>query len=233
MSTEFSQYLAMTAAEMGSATRLPEKVAWMACHFSPYSGGLCNLPHALPEGSLLILNDRTPMGGHDIERVCQELDAALRQFRCTGLLIDFLNPPGVESQSLVAFLAEQLPCPVGAPPAYAVEGAAVFLPPVPTDVPLEEYLKKWVGQPIWLESALEGQTITLTSAGASYSANHLPCPASAHADGALHCHYTIQPQQNAVAFHTWRTGEDLADLMAEAKDMGVELTVGLYQELAD
>lgn len=230
---EFSQYLAMTAAEMDSATRLPEKVAWMACHFSPYSSGLCNLPGALPEGSLLILNDRTPMGGHDIDRVHRELQSILLQFHCAGLLIDFQNPPEVETQSLVTFLSGNLPCPVAVPPAYAVGDAALFLPPVPTDVPLETYLKKWEGRTIWLESALEGQTISLTPEGASCASNRHPCSAPAHADQTLHCHYRIQQQQNAIRFYTWRTGEDLAALMGEAKEWGVELTVGLFQELGE
>lgn len=228
---EFSQYLAMTSAEMGSASRLPKKAAWMACHFSPSSAGLCNLPTALPEGSLLILNDRTPMSGHDIGQVCQELEQTLRQFHCAGLLIDFLNPPEAESRSLVAFLVAHLPYAVGVPPAYAVDGAAVFLPPVPTDVPLEDYLKKWARRRIWLESALEGQTITLTSAGASYSAKPVPRTVPTHADESLHCHYAIQSQPNAITFHTWRTGEELAALLGEAKELGVELSVGLYQEL--
>lgn len=228
---EFSQYLAMTAAEMDSVTRLPERVAWMACHFSPYSGGVCNFPDTLPEGSLLILNDRTPMCRHDISRVCRELESTLLQFRCVGLLIDFQNPPREESLALVASLARNLPCPVGAPPVYAAGDCAVFLPPVPTDVPVDNYLKKWAGRRIWLESALEGQTITLTPAGASYSSKPIPHTVSAHADRSLHCHYSIQSQQNAITFHTWRTGEDLAALMTEANRLSVELSVGLYQEL--
>ena len=73
----FAQYLAMTAAEMMGNAPPAEGVAWMACHFSPYSTGLCNLPHALPPGSLLILNDRTPIHGHDASRVCRELSQAL------------------------------------------------------------------------------------------------------------------------------------------------------------
>ena len=68
-----ARYLAMTAAEMMGGAPLPGKTAWMACHFSPYSTGLCNLPAALPPGSLLILNDRTPIHGHDPERICREL----------------------------------------------------------------------------------------------------------------------------------------------------------------
>ena len=85
------QYLAMTAAEMALAP-LPPHPAWMACHFSPYSTGLTNLPPKLRQGSLLILNDRTPIHCHDPERVCRELNTALHRFGCVGLLVDFQNP---------------------------------------------------------------------------------------------------------------------------------------------
>ena len=56
--------LAMTAAEMSSAAPLPEKIAWMACHFSAYSLGITNIPASLPKGAMLILNDRFPCQGH-------------------------------------------------------------------------------------------------------------------------------------------------------------------------
>ena len=59
------QYLAMTAAEMAGTAPLPRYMAWMACHFSPYSTGLTNRPAKLRQGSLLILNDRTPIHCHD------------------------------------------------------------------------------------------------------------------------------------------------------------------------
>ena len=41
-------FLAMTAAEIRGTETLPPKTAWMACHFSPYSTGLSNLPKDLP-----------------------------------------------------------------------------------------------------------------------------------------------------------------------------------------
>ena len=44
LSMAIRQYLAMTAAEMTQAGSLPRHAAWMACHFSPYSTGLTNLP---------------------------------------------------------------------------------------------------------------------------------------------------------------------------------------------
>ena len=103
------RYLAMTGAEMASAAALPKKTAWMACHFSPYSTGLCNFPAALPKESLLILNDRTPISGHDPERVCRELKETISKLNCTGLLVDFLNPPNRESLALTSYLAANLP----------------------------------------------------------------------------------------------------------------------------
>ncbi len=226
-----ARYLAMTAAEMMGGAPLPGKTAWMACHFSPYSTGLCNLPAALPPGSLLILNDRTPIHGHDPERICRELTEALAGLQCAGLLLDFQNPPCREAALLVEHLAQKLKFPMGASPDYAAGTAAVFIPPVPTDTPIAAYLERWRGKMLWLELALEGQTITLTESGAAYGINPFPADAPAMADGALHCHYSIEEKQDAVVFRTWRTREDLSALILDAERLGVALSVGLYQEL--
>ena len=66
-------YLAMTAAEIRANTDFPPNIGYMACHFSPYGTGLSNCPAHLPEGSMLILNDRTPVYGHCPERIAQQL----------------------------------------------------------------------------------------------------------------------------------------------------------------
>ena len=66
-------YLAMTAAELQNCRQIPEHIAWMACHFSPYSSGISNVPVQLPAGSVLILNDRIPPQGHDPELVARQL----------------------------------------------------------------------------------------------------------------------------------------------------------------
>lgn len=226
-------YLAMTAAEMETASPLPKRAAWMACHFSPYSTGLANLPEQLPEGSLLILNDRTPIHKHDPERIAEELKTVLERFHCCGLLLDFQNPGSGETAVLARYLAETLPCPLGISREYRVDKAAVFLSDVPPTVPLEEYLKPWQGQPVWLETALEGQTITLTKNGAAFEANTVSDYLPAHADAALHCHYHIRQEENALIFHTWRTPEDLKKLLTAAEALGVTLGVGLYQELGE
>lgn len=221
--------LAMTAAELGGSP-LPAHPAWMACHFSPYSTGLTNLPLSLPPESLLILNDRTPIHGHDPERVCRELDGVLHRFRCPGLLVDFQNQPCPESAALVSYLAEHLQVPMGLPPEYDRD-KALFLPPVPTDMGVEEYLGKWKGRALWLEAALEGQNISLTRDGAVYTPNRRREFDHIHADQTLHCHYSIQDTPEGFLFHTWRTPEDLNQVLKEAEALDVALAVGLYQEL--
>ena len=221
------RYLAMTGAEMASAAALPKKTAWMACHFSPYSTGLCNFPAALPKESLLILNDRTPICGHDPERVCRE---TISKLNCTGLLVDFLNPPNRESLALTSYLAANLPVSLGLPPEYAAAGCAVFVPAVPTLTPVSQYLSRWQGQEIWLELALGGQAVALKADGAHFGENRFPRKGIIHADDALHCHYVIEEQQDAFIFHTWRTAEDLDALLEDAGQ--IKFAVGLYQELA-
>ena len=225
------QYLAMTATEMAHVSSLPHYAAWMACHFSPYSTGLTNLPERLPPETLLILNDRTPIHGHEPQRILRELETVLHRCRCPGLLVDFQNPPCQESLELAEYLARQLDAPMAISPEYSAEGRGVFLPPVPTDRKAADYLKKWAGREIWLEEALEGQNITLTGQGALFTANRRQDFDLVHADGGLHCHYSIEEQPEAVVFHTWRTREDLAQLLEEAEALGVKQTVGLYQEL--
>lgn len=223
-------YLAMTAAEM-AASPLPSKAAWMACHFSPYSTGLTNLPEHLPEGSLLILNDRTPIHGHDPERVCAELTSILEKFSCSGLLIDFQNPRTEESAALVAQCVTSLPCPICVPEEYQADNCALFLPPIPTTMPPAEYLSPWAGRELWLETALEGQTIQVTDQGTVYSANANYKFADPFQDNALFCRYCIQETEDAILFHTWRTAEDLQQLLKTVSPLGVKAAVGLYQEL--
>lgn len=224
------RYLAMTGAEMASAAALPKKTAWMACHFSPYSTGLCNFPSALPKESLLILNDRTPICGHDPERVCRELKETISKLNCAGLLVDFLNPPNRESLALTSYLAANLPVSLGLPPEYAAAGCAVFVPAVPTLTPVSQYLSRWQGVEIWLELALGGQAVALKADGAHFGENRFPRKGIIHADDALHCHYVIEEQQDSFIFHTWRTAEDLDALLEDAGQ--IKFAVGLYQELA-
>ena len=104
-------YLAMTAAEFRNFSAKNQPIAWMACHFSPYGTALSNLPTVLPEGSLLILNDRTPICGHDPELIVCQLALLTEKFSCGGLLLDFQRPDEPETAALVQHLLKHLPCP--------------------------------------------------------------------------------------------------------------------------
>lgn len=228
------RYLAMTAAEIRGNSEFPPNIAWMACHFSPYCTGLSNLPRELPPGSLLILDDITPIHGHDPEEIGFQLKERTEMLECCGILLDFQRPDCAEAAALAKYLAEALPCPVAVSEPYA-QGLTcpVFLPPVPPAVPLTDYLAPWQGREIWLEMALDGEVITLTSEGAS--ATNLPSGETnegGHVEEKLHCHYHIQIEEELARFTLFRTREDLEKLMEEAAELGVANAVGLYQELA-
>lgn len=108
-------FLAMTAAEIRGTETLPPKTAWMACHFSPYSTGLSNLPKALPPGSMVILDDITPIHGHDSETIAAQLRPRLDALECSGVLLDFQRPGYEEAELLAGRLSEALPCPWACP----------------------------------------------------------------------------------------------------------------------
>jgi hypothetical protein len=220
-------YLALTAAEFAFCSRLPEKMAWMACHFSPYGTGLSNLPPALPGSSMVILNDRTPISGHDPKQIlCQ-----LKELNPHLLLLDFQRQEVAETTQLTSILVESMDCPVGVSHFYAHGlDCPVFLPPVPPDVPLEEYLTPWPGREIWLEAALDGLTYTVTEKGCT-SDPLLHIPENGLIEPDLCCHYQIAEFENRVEFHLYHTADDLSSLLQKAKSHGVTTAVGLYQEL--
>ena len=227
-------YLAMTAAEIGANPPLPPKIAWMACHFSPYSAGLSNCPRQLPPGSLLILNDFSPIHGHSPEAVAVQLRSWVEDFQCSGVLLDFQRPGNTETAALTEYLEGSLPCPVAVSHLYADSlSCPVFLPPVPVQTPVAEYLAPWQGREIWLETALDAVKITLTEKGASFA----PLPRADSEkndfrDEKLHCRYRISLSENRAEFLLYRAKEDLASLLRDAASHGVTTAVGLYQEWA-
>lgn len=227
-------YLAMTAAEMRGNDILPPQFAYMACLFSPYGTGLSNCPKSLPEGSLLILNDRTPIHSHDHSLIAAQLQEMAESWAVSGILLDFQRPDCEETAVLTKHLVNALPCPVGVSDIYGNDlDCPVFLPPVPLDLPSETYLTPWQGREIWLEAALEGLEIQLTEAGASSSP--LPCREALdiyHRDPVLHCHYACQQEESCVRFTLRRRREDLEALLEEVKQLGVTRAVGLWQELS-
>ena len=227
-------YLAMTAAEIGANPPLPPKIAWMACHFSPYSAGLSNCPRQLPPGSLLILNDFSPIHGHSPETAANQLRSWVEDFQCSGVLLDFQRPGNTETAALTEYLEGSLPCPVAVSHLYADSlSCPVFLPPVPVQTPVAEYLAPWQGREIWLETALDAVKITLTEKGASFA--QLPRADSEKndfRDEKLHCRYRISLSEDRAEFLLYRAKEDLASLLRDAGNHGVTTAVGLYQEWA-
>lgn len=227
------QYLAMTASEIAAAPALPPQIAWMACHFSPYGTGLSNQPDRLPPGSLLILNDRTPIHLHDPLRVACQLNALLERLSCAGLLLDFQRSGCDETAQLSAFLSDTLPFPVAVSSLYArYTDSSVFLPALPCHIPLEKYIAPWRGREIWLELGLDCQELLLTPQGCQIRS--VPRPelfAAFRRDERLCCRYRPQVSNEEAVFTLLRTREDLADLISQAEQLGITATVGLYQEL--
>lgn len=225
-------YLAMTAAEIASAPSLPRKLGYMACHFSPYSTGLSNLPPHLPPDSMLLLTDRTPIHGHDPQVIAGQLSGFITAHRCRSLLLDFQRPGCEETARLVRHLTGALPCPVAVSEFYAPDlDCPVLLSPIPPDILPEEYLAPWQDREVWLELALDSLRITVTPEGSTRSpAESIGQPLPHHHDR-LHCHYSTEVSPEQAVFTLRRTPEDLKTLVCEAEKMGVSLAVGLYQEL--
>lgn len=219
-------YLAMTAAEFEKAAAFPERIAWMACHYSPYGTGLSNLPERLPPQSLLILNDRTPICGHDADLVAKQLGECAEKFSCAGILLD-LQHSG--SEDIVKAVAA-LPCPVAVTVPYAeVAPCAVFLPPPAPNVPLERHLQPWQSRDIWLEVATEETAVRVGADGSTVVARSaLACP---HTDTRLHCRYGMEKSAQFVDFYLTRDTEQLHALMDDAVARGISVFVGLYQQL--
>ena len=226
-------FLAMTAAEFAAAKALPEHVAWMSCHFSPYGTGLTNLPASLPPDSLLILNDRIPICGHDPERIAHQLLQAAETTPWQSLLLDFQHSGVEESFRLAEHLVSSLPYPVAVSDGYAKQlDCPVFLSPCPHHVPLSQHILPWQGRELWLDLARNAETIQLTRERTQITP--LPfgeIPENSHADKLLHCHYSIETGVDSAHFTLWRTGEDIAALSEEAQSLNIKVLVGLFSEL--
>lgn len=226
-------YLAMTAAEFETAPQLPKKVAWMACHFSCYSTGLSNLPQALPKGSMLIVNDRTPVAGHDPERIAQQLQQLVNELEAEQVLLDLQRPDCEETAKIVEAVIQALPCPTGVTGLYAKKSnCPVFLPPPPLHVPLGEYLSPWKEREIWLELMPDAEELTVTRDGCTI----LPLPRAElenpiHQHNDLCCRYHIEVLEDRAVFTLERNTELLPAFLAQAKEFGVTCAIGLYQQL--
>ena len=232
---EIPLFLAMTAAEFKAAEALPVHPAWMACHFSSYGIGISNVPKMLPSGAMLMLNDRTPICGHDPEAIADALCNAAQCLKCDCILLDFQREGYEELKSIIRAVLVRAGCPVGVSALYA-DGfdCPVLVPPIPPHIIPEEALAPWKGRELWLEVSTEGTQIAVTAEGSRYTplSGYVPGKIT-HLEPALHCHYEITVEEERILFDIGRTEEDLSDLLKAAKDLGVSRAIGLWQELSD
>ena len=220
-------YLAMTAAEISACSQLPDKIAYMSCHFSSYGTGLSNLPDALPAGSMVMLNDRIPVSGHDPKQICQQLQTLCQRVEAAALVLDLQRPGDPLTREIVECILQEMSCPVAVSDTYA-EGfeCPVFLSAPPIYKPLQAHIAPWQGRQIWLEAAPEGCCCTVTEnsiqiAACPVEALPLPCPE-------LFCHYQVEEKPDRLEIRLSRSEEDLSRLLENAE---INLALGLYQQL--
>ena len=227
---EIPLYLSMTAAEFAHCGVFPRHTAWIACHFSPYGTGLTNLPAHLPKGSLLILNDRTPVHRHDPIQIRQTLEHTVSNLDCCGVLLDMQQRSSPETLKIVRELLT-LSCPVCVSDIYGKDlNCPVFLPPVPLTLTPEEYFAPWKGREIWLDAAVSSSVLTVNEKGCF----HTPCCSGGDFpffEERLLCHYRTEQCGNSAQFYLHRTKEDLIALLRKSAAYGVTTGVGLWQEL--
>ncbi len=230
-----SVYLAMTAAELDTVQNLPKKLAYMACHFSPYGTGLSNFPDTLPPDSLLILNDRTPICGHDKTLIAKQLNQLCEDFGCRGILLDLQRPNDPQNRELVEALCHVFPGRIAVSHLYA-KGLTcpVFLPPLPVGQTLNAHIAPWSGRELWLDLCGDAAQVTVKSEGSKWEAQlpYEPDGLPFYHDS-LHCSYRIAVQQDRAEFFLCRSAAHLPRLMEEGKSLGITCFMGLYQELKE
>ena len=226
------RYLAMTAAEFWSAEALPEHVAWMACHSSSYGTGLSNLPEKLPPSSMIILNDRIPMQGHDPQQILAQMAQLVEAFCPSGVLLDFQRPEDAGTAAVAKLLAEHLPCPVGVTEGYAKElSCPVFYEP-PLVIPITQALAPWAKREIWLDIAPAGGIITVTADASKFQTGYPEFGENpVFTDEALCCRYQTQMEADSIQFYLRRDLEEIACLLDAGEKLGVTRAIGLYQQL--
>ena len=225
-------YLALTAAEFAKIDTLPDKCAWMACHFSCYGTGLSNLPETLPEHALIILNDRTPIHKHDPQRICEQLTELAERFQPDGFLLDFQRADVPASKKVAEVLTQALPYPVAVTQNYAQAlDCAVFLEAPPPYVPLEKHIASWKDRQLWLDAAPDSVQLTITEKGCRIEKADIPLAEPVFTDVSLHCKYHIDLTDTSATFTLRRDPAEVIALLEEADALGFSRAVGLYQQL--
>ena len=224
-------YLAMTGAELKHCSQLPQKCAWMACHLSPGGNGLSYMPDAFPMQGLLCIDDSLLPDGHDPDRIAEQVRTLRERFSFDGIVLDFQRPFHRDLNILANKLQSALPCPVGITPQYEKDwNGALFLPPVPLNQAVADYLTPWKGRDLWLELSCERLCMALTTNGCVIQSTADSLQEPIFRENTLHCHYNIRLAENVALFTLERAQEDMAELIADAMPYGVAKAIGLYQE---
>ena len=228
----FDCYLAMTASEIESTYATPEKMAWMACQFSPYNTGISNTPPSLPPGSIIILNDFIPIYNHDPQLISKQIAQLCDTFDASGVLLDFQRPFSAKYQAVAQSILNKLSIPVAVTESYAPNlSCPVFLTVPPLDTTPDQYFSKWKHRDIWLEIALESVKIDIYADKTQICFIDKPDNIKCYIeDKSCFCHYYAEKKEDHITFQLTRTADDLSKLIDKSIHYGVRKIIGLYQE---
>lgn len=219
-------YLAMTAGEY-RGFHGAGAVAWMACHFSADHKGICNLPQSLPPQSLILLDDSSPMDGHDPGRVTAQLSDLCRQVKAAGVILDLQRPKTNRAEAMVKVIVQALNCPVAVTEAYASVTGCPVLVSAPIHLSLEQVVKPWKKREIWLDLPLGIQTVDPKEVSPVMPPEEGSFP---HYDKFRHCQYKTRSTPRGLQFTLCRNKTMLPGLLERAWKLGITKAVGLYQE---
>lgn len=226
-------YLATTAHEFTEFKEFPSTLCYLSCHFSASAGGLSNFPSKLPPGSILCVDDSTPIGNHQPNIVTRQLKELIDRFHPCGILLDFQRPDNPWAPDMIESILACTDIPVSVSHIYAKDfDCPVFLPPLPFRMTVAEYLQPWNGREIWLElgNDKEMAIITESSFGAE-RIDRVPDNKMQFRDSSLLCHYSTHIKQDHIAIYFHRTQQDLRQLQQQAQQLGVTKFLGLWQQL--
>ena len=225
-------YHAMTAAEFSFARKLPRHIAWMACHFSAYSTNLSNLPTEIPPGSMIIINDKMPPSGHDKFAIAEQLNRLADQYRVSSFLFDFERKETEETAEMIYYLTSSVNSPVVVTEVYAhASKGPVLISMPPPHISLKKQIANIQNRELWLELAMETEIAIIDSNGCHFQPyGGEVFPAMEFTDSTLHTKYRLQICNNHANYLLKREIAEVADIMKEAKSLGVTTFVGLYQQ---
>ena len=234
-------YLAMTAADFSSCSRLPPHVAWMACHFSASGTGLSNQPNSLPPESLLILDDQIPWNGHSLEQECRETAALLQKTGAEGILLDFERPPTEETLAMAILLTRHCTAvgtAIGMPELYAqLPEAAIFLPPLPCYQTPAQALSHYGGRELWLEASGNGCRLEVGAQGTQIipeSPDLLQVESTQHAlfqDPGLLCQYFTEKTEEGIRINLFDIPGSLQEKLDACEEFGATRAVAPWQQM--